>query len=163
MRTGVLTRPMNSNRRKVALVTAVMAAGQIFAQRASPPPYLHAPAGDAYAEHNPAGVTILPNGRWLRPAGKHLPLARYPHGMVMSRDGSRLFIASDGVGQIVSAWQTGSPEISELQPPKPAGQRKIHLNAGGADFSPDGALLYWSSGERGSVFVFDTRSGAMVA
>jgi hypothetical protein len=46
----------------------------------------------------------------------HLPLARFPHGMAMSRDGSLLFVASDGVGQIVSGWQTGSPKISELQP-----------------------------------------------
>ena len=150
----MMTEPASSNWRSAALVTffAATVAGQ----------YLHAPAGDAYAEHNPAGVTILPNGRRLRPAGTHLPLARYPHGMAMSRDGSLLFVASDGVGQIVSGWQTGSPKISELKPPKPEGQRKIHLNAGGADFSPDGAVLYWSSGERGSVFVFDTRSAAML-
>jgi YVTN family beta-propeller protein len=125
-------------------------------------PYLHAPAGDAYAVHDPAGVTILPNGRRLQPAGMHHPLARYPHGMVMSRDGARLFVASDGVGQLISAWQTDAPKISLLQPPKPEGNSRIHLNAGGADFSPDGALLYWSSGERGSVFVFDTNSGAML-
>jgi YVTN family beta-propeller protein len=147
-------------RMKIPLVTTLLAAaaaGQVSA------PYLHAPAGDAYAVHNPAGVTILPNGRRLQPAGTHLPLARYPHGMVMSRDGSRLFVASDGVGQIVSGWQTGSPRIFELNPPKPEGKRRIHLNAGGADFSPDGAVLYWSSGERGSIFVFDTGSGAVLA
>lgn len=125
-------------------------------------PYLHAPAGDAYAVHDPAGVTILPNGRRLQPAGTHLPLARYPHGMVMSRDGARLFVASDGVGQLISEWQTATPKISVLQPPKAEANRRIHLNAGGADFSPDGALLYWSSGERGSVFVFDTNTAAML-
>lgn len=126
-------------------------------------PYLHAPAGDAYAVHDPSGVTILPNGRRLEPVGKHLPLARFPHGMVMSRDGERLFVASDGVGQLVSGWQTSSPKITALLPPKPEGDRKIHLNAGGADFSPDGGLLYWSSGERGSVFVFDTNTGVSLA
>ena len=164
---GTIMKSTNSNLRKAALVTtllAIAAAGPTMAQhRANAMAYLHAPAGDGYAEHNPAGVTILPNGRRLQPAGTHLPLARYPHGMAMSRDGSRLFIASDGVGQIVSGWQTGSPKISELNPPKPEGKRKIHLNAGGADFSPDGAALYWSSGERGSVFVFDTGSGALLA
>ena len=155
-------RNLNSNQRKIALVMTVVAASQMLAQRGSAPPYLHAPAGEAYAEHNPAGVTILPNGRRLQPAGTHLPVGRFPHGMVMSRDGSRLFVPSDGVGQIVSGWQTGPAEISELKPPKPEGNRRIHLNAGGADFSPDGALLYWSSGEHGSIFVFDVRSGAML-
>ncbi|MGA3202859.1 MAG: YncE family protein, partial [Bryobacteraceae bacterium] len=161
----MMTKSTNSNWHKAARVITLLAgAGQMMAQQgANVAPYLHAPAGDSYAEHNPAGVTILPNGRRLQPAGMHLPLASYPHGMVMSRDGSRLFVASDGMGQIVSGWQTGSPKISELQPPRPEGKRKIHLNAGGADFSPDGAALYWSSGERGTVFVFDTGSGAMVA
>ena len=122
-------------------------------------PHLHAPAGDAYAVHNPTGVTILPNGRFLEPLGNHYPLARFPHGMAISRDGSRLFIASDGIGQLVTGWQTGSPKITELKPPAPGGNRRIHLNAGGADFSPDGTLLYWSSGERGTIFVFDTATG----
>lgn len=154
---------MSSNRRMAALLSIVLSAAAAGQQRATAVPYLHAPAVDAYSQHDPGGVTILPNGRRLQPAGIHSPLARYPHGMAMSRDGSRLFVASDGVGQIVSGWQTGSPKISELQPPKPEGQRKIHLNAGGADFSPDGAVLYWSSGERGSIFVFDTASGSMLA
>ena len=70
----------------VTTLLAAAAAGQIVAQqRAKAVPYLHAPAGDAYAEHNPAGVTILPNGRRLQPAGTHLPLARYPHGMAIDR------------------------------------------------------------------------------
>jgi len=156
----MITKPTNSNWRQAALVTILLAAAAI-GQVATP--YLHAPAGDAYAVHDPAGVTILPNGRRLQPAGTHLPLARFPHGLVMSRDGSRLFIASDGVGQIVDGWQSNSPKISELKPPKPEGEKKFHLNGGGADFSPDGALLYWSSGERGSIFLYDTHSGAMLA
>lgn len=123
--------------------------------------HLQAPAGDEYAVHNPAGVTILPNGRFLEPAGRHYPVARYPHGMAMSRDGERLFVASDGVGQIVTGWLTGSPKIAELLPPKAEGNRRIHLNAGGAEFSPDGTLLYWSSGERGSIFVYNTASGVL--
>jgi YVTN family beta-propeller protein len=157
--------PKSKNPRwpKAALLAILLAATIPAQQRSQEKPYLHAPAGDAYAVHDPSGVTILPNGRFLQPAGKHLPLARYPHGMAMSRDGARLFVASDGVGQIVSGWQTGSPKVIELLPPKPDGNRRIHLNAGGADFSPDGALLYWSSGERGSIFVYDIASSSELA
>ncbi|MCX6610771.1 MAG: bifunctional YncE family protein/alkaline phosphatase family protein [Acidobacteria bacterium] len=118
---------------------------------------LSAPAGDSYAVHNPSGVTIIPNGRLLEPIGTHYPLARFPHGMAISRNGALLFIPSDGVGQLVTNWQSGSPKITELKPP--ASTKRIHLNAGGADFSPDGTLLYWSSGERGTIFVFDTATG----
>lgn len=126
-------------------------------------PYLHAPAVDAYATHDPAGITILPNGRYLRPEGKHFPLGRFPNGLIMSRDGKELFVPSDGVGQILTEWQSGTPKIVELQPPKPAGKKKGHLNAGGADFSPDGRLLYWSSGDRGTIFIFDTASAQLLA
>jgi YVTN family beta-propeller protein len=81
----------------------------------------------------------------------------------MSRDGEQLFVPGDGVGQILTEWQSGTPRIVELSLPKPTERRKGHLNAGGADFSPDGKLLYWSSGETGTVFVFDTGSTQLLA
>jgi len=153
--------PSRSFRSGILLIAAML--GPTAAIGTPAPPYLHAPAVDAYARHDPNGVTILPNGRHLKPVGKHLPLARWPHGLVMNRDGSKLFVASDGVGQILSGWQTDSPQVTELRPPKPDAKKKSRLNAGGADFSPDGRTLYWSSGERGTVFVFDTESREMLA
>jgi YVTN family beta-propeller protein len=135
------------------LISALLAASALWAQ-----PYLHPPSINTYATHDPSGTTILPNGRYLRPEGKHFPLGRFPHGLVMSRDGSKLFVPSDGVGQILTDWQSGTPAIAELNPPKPPGKKKGHLNAGGAAFSPDGSLLYWSSGDRGTLFIFDTVS-----
>ena len=121
----------------------------LFAASSWAQPYLHPPAVETYATHDPAGITVLPNGRQLQPAGKHFPLARFPHGLAMSRDGRRLFVPSDGVGQILTQWQSGSPKIVELNLAEAPGKKKFHLNAGGADFSPDGTLLYWSSGETG--------------
>jgi YVTN family beta-propeller protein len=145
---------------RIALTATFLAAAPVSAAQQ---PYLHPPSVDAYAIHDPAGVTILPNGRELRPHGKHFPLARFPHGLAMTRDGKRLFVPSDGVGEILTGWQSGAPAIVELKPPKPPGKKKFHLNAGGADFSPDGAMLYWSSGERGTVFVFETATAQLLA
>jgi len=62
--------------------------------------YLHAPSIDSYAKHDPAGVTILSNGRFLKPAGQAFPVAPWPHGLAMSRDGEMLFVASAGSGKI---------------------------------------------------------------
>lgn len=128
-------------------------------------PYLHAPAVNEYAHQDPGGTTILPNGRFLAPVGKHFSVARFPHGLTMSRDGSLLFAASDNVGYLFSDWQSGSPTIAELDPPftPGPGKRKHRLNAGGSAFSPDGTLLFWSSGERGDVFVFDVASRKLLA
>jgi YVTN family beta-propeller protein len=126
-------------------------------------PYLHAPSVDTYATHDPAGTTVLPNGRWLRPEGRHFPLVRFPHALAMTRDGKKLFVASDGVGQIVTEWQSRSPNIVEVLPPSPPGKKRTDLNAAGAEFSPDGSQLYWSSGETGAIFVFDTASTRLTA
>ncbi len=131
---------------------AAVALSQSAKPKPSTTPYLHAPAVNEYARHAPDGVTILPTGRYLRPAGTHTPVARWPHGMTLSRDGSVLFIASGGVGQLVTDWQSSSPKIATL-PQSGTGRRKG--NAGGAAFSPDGSKLYWSSGESGEVNVYD--------
>src|SRR5579871_4972688 len=74
-------------------------------------PYLHAPSVDTYAKHDPNGITILPTGRYLKPAGRHLPMAKWPHGLALSADGRRVFVASDGVGQIVTDWNGPSPVV----------------------------------------------------
>src|SRR5450756_593618 len=108
--------PLRSSWAVILLVAAVL--GSAAATGAPAPPYLHAPSVDTYAKHDPAGVTILPNGRHLKPVGKHLPLARFPHGLAMSRDGNKLFVASDSVGHLLSRWQTESPQVVELKPVK---------------------------------------------
>jgi YVTN family beta-propeller protein len=122
----------------------------------APPPYLRAPSVTTHAKHDPKGVTILPNGRWLKPVGRHLPVGKWPYGLAITRDGSLLFVASDGVGQIVENWRTPEPTIRTLTPVSEKGAKN---NAGGADFSPDGKTLYWSGGDTGSVLVFDVSSG----
>lgn len=146
-------------------MAAVVATASLFASANGwAQPYLHAPAVDAYATHDPAGTTILPNGRLLRPEGRQFPLGRFPHGLAMTRDGKTLFVPSDGIGQLVTEWQSEAPRITTIDPPARPGQKKKNrLNAGGAEFSPDGALLYWSSGETGKVFVFEVASTRLVA
>jgi YVTN family beta-propeller protein len=124
---------------------------------AFPPAYLHAPSVDTYATHAPNGVTILSNGRLLNPVGRHFPLARWPHGLAMSRDGANLFIASSGIGQIVENWQGGSPSIREVVP-QAKNRKNRGLSAGGADFSADGGTLFWSSGDGSSIYIVDVKA-----
>ena len=80
------------------------AGGEAARPADSPPPCLHAPSVTTYARHDPAGLTILPEGRYLKPVGRHLPMAKWPHGLALSRDGKTLFVASRGVGQFVTGW-----------------------------------------------------------
>src|SRR5262249_20793417 len=80
-------------------------------------PYLHAPSIDTYAKPDPSGLTILSSGRHLKPAGRHLPVAHFPYGLAMSRDGQTLFVASDGAGQIITGWREAKPAVAVLNPP----------------------------------------------
>ncbi len=123
-------------------------------------PYLHAPAVNEYALHDPNGQTILSSGRFLTPAGTHIPVARWPHGLALSPDGRTVFVASDGVGQLITDWDTKRPTVIQLLPDSDQRRRK---NAGAAVFSPDGQTLYWSSGESGAVYVSDVASHAKTA
>ena len=120
-------------------------------------PYLHAPSVDTYAKHDPNGQTILSNGRYLTPAGRHVPVASFPYGLAMTRDGQTLFVASSGAGQIIQDWQSAKPQVIPMESPRregAGGKQGKPTNAGGADFSPDGKTLYWSSGETGAIYLF---------
>ncbi len=145
----------------IALLATVAAASWAVSVAAAEPPFLHAPSVDTYATHDPTGRTILSNGRYLTPAGRHFPVPREPYGLVVSRNGSRLFIASDGAGRLVEDWQGANPRMEEVKvPPQP--NRKSRGNTGGADFSPDGSRLYWSGGDSGTLMIFDAVSRAWV-
>ena len=152
--------PLRSNAALMTLVSLALTAP------AADRPFLHAPSVDTYARHDPNGLTILSNGRHLKPIGKHLPVGRFPYGLAMSRDGKTLFVASDGVGQILTDWGEAKPIVSPVTPPahqtRP-GRKEKPTNAGGADFSPDGRTLYWSSGETGAIYVFDVASREKLA
>ena len=127
-------------------------------------PYLHAPAVNEYAKHDPSGLTILSTGRYLKPSGTHFPVAQFPYGLAMSRDGSVLFVASEDAGQFITDWQGARPTVVGVKPPVyMRNGRERTSNAGGADFSPDGGTLYWSSGETGAVYVYDVASREKIA
>ncbi len=117
-------------------------------------PYLHMPSVTSFAKHDPYGTTILPEGRLLTPAGRAVPIARNPYGLAISRDGSQIFAASEGVGQWVNGWQSEAKVISQ---PAPGG------NTGACAFSRDGQTLYWGNGEKGGVRILDVASRQVIA
>ncbi len=126
--------------------------------------HLHPPSVETYAKHDPSGVMILSERPLFEASRKEFSTgAGGPYGLAMSPDGRRLFVASDGVGQLLSNWQLDAPQITQVELTHPTNRKKGHSNGGGADFSPDGKLLYWSSGESGAVFVFDSESSKMLA
>ena len=145
---------------KILFTSILSLMGLCLAPSAPGAPYLHAPSTETYAKHDPNGLTILSSGRYLKPVGRHLAVAREPYGLAMSPDGHTLFVASDGVGQLITAWREANPVITLVNPPltQQRGKKERASNGGGADFSPDGRRLYWSSGDTGAIYFFDVAS-----
>ncbi len=57
---------------------------------------LRAPAGDRPTQIDPAGETVLPNGRLLTPAGVQVTVDPHPYGLALSPDGKTLVTANIG-------------------------------------------------------------------
>ncbi|MBC8138753.1 MAG: PD40 domain-containing protein, partial [Fibrella sp.] len=129
---------------------------------AKPRPYLHAPAVNEYARHDPSGTTILPEGKLLKPVGRAVPLAQWPHGLAIAPDGKTLFIPSEGVGQTITDWDTAAPKPTEFATGLDDAKKR-KPNAGGCVFSPDGKTLFWSGGENGVVYLFDAATRTLTA
>lgn len=128
-----------------------------------PRPYLHAPSVNTYARHDPEGMTILPEGKLLKPVGRAVPLAKWPHGMTLMPDGKTIFIASENAGQTVTGWDApGDAQVKPFDAGVDATGKK-RSNSGGCAVSPDGGTLYWSGGENGAVYLFDTATQAFIA
>lgn len=116
-------------------------------------PYLHVPSVDSFAKHDPAGITILPEGRLLRPAGTATPVSRNPYGLAMSPNGEQIFVASEGAGQWIDGWRT-TPQVTHQ--PAPGG------NTGACAYSADGKRLFWGNGEKGGIRIVDAASREVV-
>src|SRR5262249_43088515 len=135
----------------LALNLTALAARSTARPRPPAEPYLHAPAVNEYARHDPAGTPFLPTGGFLRPAGRSIPVARWPHGLLLAPDGSFAFVASGGMGQRVTGLDAAESRVTPLPPP--TGSQGRRDNGGALALAPDGKTLYWSSGDSGSVYV----------
>jgi YVTN family beta-propeller protein len=127
---------------------------------------LSAPAGDQYTTINKAGITVIPNGRLLTPAGVSTEVAPHPYGLVVSDDGSFAVTANSGVRplsiSIVKGLQSAHPSVLQV-PPGPFNNNGILASVFmGLAISPDCKLVYVAGGQTNKVFVFSADDGKKV-
>jgi YVTN family beta-propeller protein len=123
---------------------------------------LSAPAGNKLTSINKDGITIIPNGRLLTPAGKNLIVAPHPFGLALSNNGEIAVTANSGVRPLsisIINNLTSSPEIIQV----PHGYSN---NAGvlesvfmGLAISPLNDKVYVAAGQDNSILVFDLKTG----
>jgi len=120
---------------------------------------LQAPAGDQPVKIDPAGETVLPNGRLITPRGKQVKVAPHPYGLALSTDGNTLVTANSGTApfslSIITGLESPQPTVTQIPPgfkSPDADPDSIYL---GAAIAPDNRALYASEGNNGRVGVWD--------
>ncbi len=100
------------------------------------------------------GVTLLPNGWKIAPAGRHVPVGHLPLAIVESRDGRSLFVASNGFEQ---------PAVVIVDSDQLYVRGSVVLDHAwlGLAWHPEGDRLYVSGGGNGTIHELRWRDGAL--
>ncbi|MBZ0255625.1 hypothetical protein K8I31_06160, partial [bacterium] len=120
-----------------------------------------APAGELYCQKNPDGVTVIPNGRLVRPTGKQLLLEPHPYGLTVSADGQLAVTANSGTEpfsfSIIRNPFSDNPSVQDI--PEGVKTDAGVLNACFMGLAtappPNSHILYAAGGEDGTVMVWD--------
>src|SRR5574338_281981 len=130
----------------VSVVLLVWTAAVAPARRAPDPPRTPGPQG--------GGVTLLPNGWTLAPAGRHIPIGDLPLAMVLSADGRRLIVTNNG-------W--AKPTLTVVDVDRLAVTQRLPLDHAwlGLAWHPDGTRLYSSGAAQNSVLEIEYAAGKL--
>ncbi|MBL7724373.1 MAG: phosphoesterase [Chitinophagaceae bacterium] len=114
---------------------------------------LQVPGKDQYAVIKEKGVSVLPSGRFVTPAGQMIRITHDPFGMALSPDGKKAVTLHNGVFTIIDLVTLGHTRV-------PSYDKKITspLSNGsflGVAFSPDSKTVFLSGGDNGAVIMYD--------
>lgn len=109
---------------------------------------------------NETGISVIPSGRYLSPAGKMVRITRDPFGMSISPDSHTAVTLHNGVFSLIS--------LADLKVTRvPSYDKSILSPLSGSSFlgvawAADSKTIYLSGGDNGSVIVYDTRQMARI-
>ncbi len=122
-----------------------------------------APAGNKYVDIDKKGKTILPNGRFITPAGLTHEVAPHPYGLVLSPDGKTAVTSNSGTNplsiSILRDITSTKPEIQQI-PPGPSTDEGVLASVFmGLAISNDNNSVYVAGGQENKIFIFDLTNG----
>jgi DNA-binding beta-propeller fold protein YncE len=114
---------------------------------------LEVPGKNQTCTINESGISVLPSGRFVTPAGSIIRITHDPFGMAVSPDGKKAVTLHNGVFTIIDIASLNNIRV-------PSYDRKIPspLKSGsflGVAFAPDSKTVYLSGGDNGAVIVYD--------
>jgi YVTN family beta-propeller protein len=121
------------------------------------------PAEDRYCEIDRSGRSVLPNGRFIQPAGKCITVAPHPYGLTLSHDGNIAVTANSGTNPlsitIIRDLKTQHPVIQQVPPGSDTDKGILASVFMGLAISPDNSLVYVSGGQENKIYIFDLTTG----
>ncbi len=114
---------------------------------------LTVPSGNEYAVINENGISILPSGRFVTPAGQTIRITHDPFGLAISPDGRKAVTLHNGVFSIIDL-----EAMNHTRVPSYDGKIVSPLSNGsflGVAFSPDSKTVFLSGGDNGAVIIYD--------
>ena len=124
---------------------------------------LTAPAGSLPTHIDKNGKSVIPNGRFITPAGKSIVTAPHPYGLVVSNDGSIAVTANSGISPlsitIIKNLQSANPEVMQVPPGAETDKGVLASVFMGLAISPDNQTVYVAGGQTNKIYLFDLNTG----
>lgn len=123
-----------------------------------------APSGELMTQINEKGKTVIPNGRFISPAGKNIVTAPHPYGLTLSPNGNVAVTANSGTNPlsitIIRDVLSDNPQVQQV-PPGPATDKGVLASVFmGLAIAPDNQTIYVAGGQENKVYLFDVTTGA---
>ncbi|RTL56090.1 MAG: phosphoesterase [Sphingobacteriales bacterium] len=130
---------------------------------------LSVPGKNEFTKINKEGVSVLPSGRYLQPAGNTVQIAHDPFGMAVSPDGSKTVTLHNGVFTVIDnqtlhsqmvGWIGDAPGADRQEYVLSAYKNSIpsplaHGSLLGVAFAKQNNVVYLSGGDAGCVIEYD--------
>jgi DNA-binding beta-propeller fold protein YncE len=138
---------------------------------------LSVPGSSQFCKIDPKGISVLPSGRYLTPAGDLIRITNDPFGMAISPDGKKAVTLHNGVFTIIDLATLNNIRVPgyDNKINSPLTHEPLHTSAFTADsavhliipsalpqgsflgvaFAPDSKTVYLSGGDNGAVIVYD--------
>ncbi len=111
------------------------------------------PGRALYTHLDTNGISVLPSGRELKPAGKVWQITNSPLGLVVSRDGKYAVALHDGVLSILATGSNSITRVPDYNKTIPSPFKTGSMT--GASFYKDNKTVFVSGGDNGSIIAYN--------
>lgn len=124
---------------------------------------MEAPAGNLPAMIGKNGTSVIPNGRFLTPLGKHILTAPHPFGLALSPDGKTAITANSGIKPfsitVIDDILSKNPKIMQIPSGAKNNEGILEACFMGLAINPSNTIIFVAGGEANKVFKYDIKSG----